>query len=262
MCAQPQAISFCKEKESRGWEVASKENQASSTASRATPRAAITELSGRGWVCWLLVAAGSPAFTAPGLVPRKRAQGTKVPYPTQARGSWVSAEAVFLHVRHFWVEWKEERRSGRCTGLGALLQSWGCPVPSSTVGGGVGLLATWPALPPPPQASPLSLLSLILLLDADAEPEPHTSCSCPSSSCQPRRPRMSSCRVTWGPVGSWQGRRSRRPPRSSGRRVFWELSPPLFCSLASGSGTDRLFELPEPGHHGGPKPPGLPSASP
>lgn len=118
---KPQAIS-CKEKKKAKLKSLQGKSGLEHVWPRATPRAFITELSGEGLGVLGLQQQGALPATAPGLGPPKSEhRGTEVPLLPQARGSWVSAEAVFLHVRRFLGGMERgSRRSGRCTGLGAL----------------------------------------------------------------------------------------------------------------------------------------------
>lgn len=91
-------------------------------------RAFITELSGEGLGVLALQQQGALPVTAPGLgPPESELRGTETPPLPQARGSWVSAEAVFSHVRRFLGGTERGRRqSGRCTWPWAPT-SPGCP---------------------------------------------------------------------------------------------------------------------------------------
>lgn len=80
--------------------------------------------------------------------------------------------------------------------------------------------------PPPPQASPPSLLSLILLLDADAEPEPQTSqlSELLLSAEASAHVQLSLLGDRWALAGSVLPKDSQK----LWSRVFCELSPLLF----------------------------------
>ena len=93
-----------------------------------TGRAFITELTGEGLGVLALQQQGALPVTAPGLgsLESKHRDAEVPPFP-QVRGSWVSAEAVFLHVQHFLGGMERGRRQSSCCTWPWGPTSPGCP---------------------------------------------------------------------------------------------------------------------------------------
>lgn len=167
----------------------------------------------------------------------KRAQGHKsAPTPT---GTWLLglgwgcllARPAFLG----WNGKREPRAGGTCTGLGPYQSVVPAIVHRGWWRGLLGAALARPSRhhPRPPHCRCLADPLLFRASGRRAHP------SCPSSSCQPRRPRMSSCRYL-GTGGPWQGRLPEKASQKLWSGVLGVVPTTVLVAQAlRGSGTDR-----------------------